>query len=215
MPAFHRLVIGGIAAACWVLALGFIVFAMNVMRAPGGLPEKADGIVVLTGGQLRIKEAAELLKQNLGGRLLISGVNTQTGQSDLIRISGLDAKKFQCCVDLGYTALDTTGNASETRTWATANQYKSLIVVTSNYHMPRSLVELSRVLPDTKLIPHAVTPVTFNHEAWWLSPITARNLVAEYLKFLPSAARFALNRAFAPFEAGSMAEVKNAQDRRS
>jgi uncharacterized SAM-binding protein YcdF (DUF218 family) len=200
-----KILAGVTAVVLWAAALGFVLFAANVMRTPVHASEKADGIVVLTGGQSRIKEGARLLKDGYGARLLISGVNTRTGQGDLIRISGLDAKTFNCCVDLGYTALNTIGNASETQTWAKANGYRSLIVVTSNYHMPRTLVELSRTLPDILFIPHTVTPDTFDTEAWWLSPVTMRNLVAEYIKFLPSAARFALHRAVTPFDGGSVA----------
>lgn len=200
------------AAVLWTGVLGFVLFAANVMRPPVTAEEKADGIVVLTGGQQRIAEGARLLKSGYGARLLISGVNTRTGQSDLIRLSGLDAKMFNCCVDLGYTALNTIGNASETQTWANAHQYRSLIVVTSNYHMPRTLVELSRTLPHVRLVPHIVTPATFDTEAWWLSPVTMRNLFAEYVKFLPSAARFALHRAATPFDSGSIATANGAHD---
>ncbi len=196
-----------LAAVLWAGALGFVLFAANVMRTPVSADDKADAIVVLTGGQSRIKEGARLLKDGYGARLLISGVNTRTSQGDLIRLSGLDPKKFDCCVDLGYTALNTIGNASETQAWANANRYRSLIVVTSNYHMPRTLVELSRTLPEVRFIPHTVTPDTFDTEAWWLSPVTMRNLVAEYVKFLPSAARFALHRAVAPFDSGSVANA--------
>jgi len=200
------------AAVLWGGALGFVLFAASVMRTPVAANEKADAIVVLTGGQQRIEESARLLKDGYGARLLISGVNTRTGQSDLIRLSGLDAATFNCCVDLGYTALDTIGNASETQTWANAHRYRSLIVVTSNYHMPRTLVELSRTLPNVRLIPHVVTPTTFDTEAWWLSPVTMRNLVAEYVKFLPSAARFAFHRVVTPFDNGSIATVNGAHD---
>jgi uncharacterized SAM-binding protein YcdF (DUF218 family) len=204
-----------LAAALWAGAAGFVVFAAFVMRTPVAAVDKADGIVVLTGGQSRIKEGARLLKDGYGQRMLISGVNTQTGQSDLIRLSGLDSGSFNCCVDLGYTALNTTGNASETQTWADAHNYRSLIIVTSNYHMPRSLVELSRAMPETRLIPHTVTPTVFDTEAWWLSPVTMRNLVAEYVKFLPSAARFALHRVLTPFENGSVAAVDGARQPKS
>jgi uncharacterized SAM-binding protein YcdF (DUF218 family) len=200
-----------LATALWAGAVGFVVFAAFVMRTPVSAVAKADGIVVLTGGQSRIKEGARLLKDGYGQRMLISGVNMQTGERDLIRLSGLDRGSFDCCVDLGYTALNTTGNASETQTWANAHRYRSLIIVTSNYHMPRSLVELSRALPETRLIPHTVTPATFETEVWWLSPVTMRNLVAEYVKFLPSAARFALHRVLTPFENGSVAAVEGAR----
>jgi uncharacterized SAM-binding protein YcdF (DUF218 family) len=195
--------------------LGFALFTFNVMHAPVASAEKADGIVVLTGGQSRIKEGARLLKDGYGSRLLISGVNAKTGEADIIRLSGLDAQIFGCCVDLGYTALDTTGNASETLTWARANRYRSLIVVTSNYHMPRTLVELSRAMPGVRLIPHAVTPAGFETQSWWRSPLALRNLVAEYVKFLPSAARLALHRAVNPFESGPFATIDPNLDRKT
>ncbi len=203
------------AAVLWGGVLGFVLFAASVMRTPVVADEKADAIVVLTGGEQRIKESARLLKDGYGARLLISGVNTRTGQSDLIRVSGIDAKTFNCCVDLGYTALNPIGNASETQTWATAHRYRSLIVVTTNYHMPRTLVELSRTLPNVRLIPHIVTPTAFDTEAWWLSPVTMRNLIAEYVKFLPSAARFALHRVVTPFDSGSIATANGAHDPRT
>lgn len=187
------------AAVLWAAVLGFVLFSANVMRTPIAADQKADAIVVLTGGQLRIQEGVRLLKDGYGSRLLISGVNTKTGQADLIRITGLDPTTFECCVDLGYTALDTIGNASEIRTWADANRFRSLVIVTSNYHMPRTLVELSRTLSHLRIIPHTVTPTVFDTEAWWLSPLTMRNLVAEYVKFLPSAARYALHWASSPF----------------
>jgi uncharacterized SAM-binding protein YcdF (DUF218 family) len=195
--------------------LGFALFAASVMRTPAAADEKADGIIVLTGGQSRIKEGARLLKDGYGSRLLISGVNARTGQADLIRLSGLDAQMFTCCVDLGYTALDTIGNASEAHTWARANGYRSLVVVTSNYHMPRTLVELSRAMPDVRLIPHAVTPAGFETQTWWWSPLAMRNLVAEYVKFLPSAARLALQLAVTPFERGSVATANGNNDRKT
>lgn len=194
-----------LATVLWAVALGFLVFAANVMGTPVSANVKADGIVVMTGGQSRIKEAVRLLKEGYGRRLLISGVNPRTGQSDLIRLTDLDKQTFSCCVDLGYTALNTIGNAAETQTWAAAHGYRSLIVVTSNYHMPRTLVELARIAPDVQLQPHTVTPVAFDTQAWWLSPVTMRNLVAEYVKFLPSAARYALHRVIAPSEGGSLA----------
>lgn len=200
------------AVVLWAGVFGFVLFAANVMRAPVAASERADGIVVLTGGQSRIKEAARLLTEGYGARLLISGVNTRTGEAELIRLTGLDARTFGCCVDLGYTALNTIGNASETQTWANAHQYRSLVVVTSNYHMPRTLVELSRTLPNVRLIPHVVTPATFDTDAWWLSPVTMRNLVAEYVKFLPSAARFALHRVVTPFDNGSIAAASGTRD---
>ncbi len=187
--------------------LGFIAFAVIVMRTPGPTLAKADGIVVLTGGDTRILEGARLLREGHGGRLLISGVNRHTGRQDLIRISGLGEQQFNCCVDIGYSALNTIGNADETRTWAEAMRFDTLIVVTSSYHMPRSIAELARELPNTTLIAHPVQPPGFTEGAWWLRPRTARVLVSEYLKFLPAAARYAATRVMGPWDESSIAET--------
>ena len=101
----------------------------------------------------------------------------------------MDHKDFICCVDLGYEALDTVGNADETRNWANTNGYRKLIVVTSSYHMPRSLAELALVMPDVEFVAHTVTPRSFPDSGWWLSVATTRVLLSEYLKYLPAMAR--------------------------
>ena len=115
-------VIAALAAAA--LAFGFVMFATSIMRGPLGGGQSADGIVVLTGGDNRIVEGARLLKEGRGKRLLISGVNRITRREDVEAVTGLDHKAFTCCVDLGYEALDTVGNADEARTWANANGYQ-------------------------------------------------------------------------------------------
>jgi uncharacterized SAM-binding protein YcdF (DUF218 family) len=209
MPKFMQALKFLAAAAFAAFALGFVAFVGVVMRAPQGTETKADGIVVLTGGDVRILEGARLLREGRGDRLLISGVNRHTGRQDLIRISGLGEQQFNCCVDLGYAALDTIGNADEARLWAEAMRYDSLIVVTSSYHMPRSIAELARELPNTTLIAHPVQPPGFRDGAWWLRPRTARMLFSEYVKFIPAAARYAASRVM-PWEENSVATVPKA-----
>ena len=194
MKSVARALVFFAALTAAILAFGFVIFATSVMRDPLGGTETADGIVVLTGGDNRIVEGAKLLAEGRGKRLLISGVNRRTTREDVQRISGLDYKAFTCCVDLGYDALDTVGNADETRTWANSNNYKKLIVVTSSYHMPRGLAELSLAMPDKKLVPHAVTPRSFPEGGWWLHVATTRVLLSEYLKYLPAAARLKAQR---------------------
>lgn len=191
----RSIVIVAACAAC-ALVFGFMLFATSVMReqAPAPSTAGADGIVVLTGAAARISAGAELLKQGHGKRLLISGVNRITTKHDIERLSGLDHKSFTCCVDLGYEALDTVGNADETRTWANANNYHKLIIVTSSYHMPRALAELALAMPNAELIAHTVTPKDFPESGWWLSVRTTRYLLSEYLKYLPAAARLATQR---------------------
>ena len=194
MQSIARALIYVAALAVAALAFGFVIFATSVMRDPLGSSDIADGIVVLTGGDYRIVEGARLLVEGRAKRLLITGVNRKTSREDVHRISGLDHQKFTCCVDLGYEALDTVGNADETRTWANANGYRSLIVVTSSYHMPRSLAELALAMPGRTLIPHAVTPRSFPESGWWLHVATTRLLLSEYLKYLPARARLSAQR---------------------
>jgi uncharacterized SAM-binding protein YcdF (DUF218 family) len=183
----------GVSASAFVF--GFVLFATYATRDVPVAPPRADAIVVLTGGAQRIEAGARLLDRGYGARLLISGVNTLNSREDVYRLTGLsDPSKFACCVDLGYTALDTVGNAEEAMRWATTRGYRSLIVVTASYHMPRSLAELSRFLPDTKLIAYPVLPRTWQREPWYLSPQAIRVLVFEYLKYMPAAVRVAAVR---------------------
>jgi uncharacterized SAM-binding protein YcdF (DUF218 family) len=184
---------------------GFIVFAGSIKHAAPTSLEPADGIVVLTGGPLRLSAAARLLGQGLGRRLLISGANHLTTRDDLFRSSGLTHALFDCCVDIGYSAHDTSGNAEEAKAWVDAHHFARLIVVTSSYHMPRSLTELGRALPEIALIPYPVVPRTFRIERWWTEVATIRLLFTEYLKFIPSAARFGVARFFRQWESDALA----------
>lgn len=196
-----RTIVSAAAMGFWLFGLGFVLFATSVMREPQRQDVTADGIVVLTGGQTRIAEAARLLQEGRGQRLLISGVNQKIGRASLLKLSGLKDETFTCCVDLGYAALDTVGNAAETQRWAEALRYGRLIVVTASYHMPRSLAELARAMPDVELIPHPVKPEGLRRTLWWLDVKVTRLIVSEYLKFLPAAARLALARGVAPWHA--------------
>ena len=175
-------------------ACGFVLFAGAVARYAPAPNQNGDAIVVLTGGDLRLGEGARLLREGRGARLLISGVNRQTSREDLKRVSGLPDRLFSCCVDIDYAAHTTSDNANETRAWAEARRLKRLIVVTSSYHMPRSLTELRRTLPGVTLVPHPVFSHKLQTNRWWTDFYTARVLFSEYVKFLPSAARYAVAR---------------------
>jgi uncharacterized SAM-binding protein YcdF (DUF218 family) len=203
MTKSKRIMIGGAGAVLWLLVFGFVMFATSVMREPAVSKSRADGIVVLTGGQTRIAEGSRLLKEGWGERLLISGVNPQTRRATLQRLSGLEKQKFACCVDVD-NAADTVGNAAETRKWSNALNYNRLIIVTASYHMPRSLAELARAMPDKELIPHPVVPKNLRRNAWWLDPWITRLLLSEYVKFLPAAARLAFVRALDPWSPGAV-----------
>ncbi len=207
MSSLRRALIFGVVGTVSLLALGFVLFASVVTRFPADNNPHADGIVVLTGEGMRIAEGARLLDEGRAGRMLISGVFRKTGKKALLEISGLPEDKFDCCVDIGYAALDTVGNASETRAWAASHGYDSLIVVTASYHMPRSLAELSLALPATELIPHPVVPNNFPPSRWWLHASVTRTLISEYFKFLPTAAHFTIARLLRSTQPSSVAEV--------
>lgn len=185
--------IAGLAVAA--LILGFLLFANHVTREPIPVTTRADGIVVLTGEGFRIKEGVRLLNEGRAGKLLISGVNPKISAAQLGRLTGLSETQFNCCVTLGYQAMTTLGNASETLNWARSRDLDSLIIVTSSYHMPRSLAELSLAMPQTRLIPHEVLPDQFRNRVWWLNFDAVRVLASEYLKFIPSIARLGVKRA--------------------
>jgi uncharacterized SAM-binding protein YcdF (DUF218 family) len=207
MKQWLRAMVLGTGAVVALLALGFILFAAVVTRPPAPADPHADGIVVLTGESRRIAEGARLLKEGRAERMLISGVFRRTGKQALMRISGLPEQKFDCCVDIGYAALDTAGNADETRAWAAERRYATLIVVTASYHMPRSLAELSLALPTTRLIPHPIVTKGFPERRWWLNPSVTRVLLSEYLKFLPAAAYLTVARLWRSSNSSSLAEM--------
>jgi uncharacterized SAM-binding protein YcdF (DUF218 family) len=154
-------------------------------------PRKTDGIVALTGGPARLDEAAILLADGQGQRLLISGVNPETSAEAIQQTLNLPPALFGCCVDLGREATDTVGNARETATWAARHQFHSLRVVTFAAHMPRSLVELRAALPeDVELLAHPVLTERVRPANWAAHPSAALSLAHEFSKYVVSLVRW-------------------------
>jgi uncharacterized SAM-binding protein YcdF (DUF218 family) len=181
------------AVVILVLTVGFLWFAFNIATDEPQLTGKADGIVVLTGAASRIPDAIELLAADRGQRLLITGVHRATSAKEIARLTPLYSKFFTCCIDLDKSALNTFGNALETRRWAREHNFNSLVVVTSNWHMPRAMAELSHQLPDATLIAFPVQSEKVKTEPWWQNLDTARFLFAEYLKYLFALTRMSLD----------------------
>jgi uncharacterized SAM-binding protein YcdF (DUF218 family) len=175
-----KLVVLGILA----LVLGFAGFIWLLPSQEITLDRNADGIVVLTGGTSRVADALELLASGRGKRLLITGVNPGTTTGDIARQTVDYGRLLNCCVDLDYSALNTLGNAVQARRWAITHDFKSLIVVTSAYHMPRALAELAHQLPDAALIPFPVVSDRLRIEPWWSNSETTKLVLSEYLKYL-------------------------------
>lgn len=182
----------GAALACAIALAGFVGFVRMVPDPQQSAPERGDGIVALTGGSERLSDALRLLASGRGRRLLISGVNPETSERELARAQPDYAAFARCCVDLGRRALNTAGNAVEARRWAETHGFRSLIVVTSGYHMPRTLMELNREMPDVDLIPYAVVTDRLRGGPWWRDWATARLMVGEYVKYVAALVRVRL-----------------------
>ncbi|MEN3931628.1 YdcF family protein [Microvirga sp. W0021] len=184
MRWLKRIFLALIAIAFIGIVAGFFGYVRTVQSYNMHTDVRGDAVVTLTGGAQRIDEALQILARGGAKRMLISGVNEQTTRDEIIRLNPSYASLFLCCVDLDYRARNTIGNAIQARYWANEHGFKTLIIVTSNYHMPRTLVELGHVMPKLEKIPYAVAAGSIKTEGWWSDATTMRLLVSEYLKYL-------------------------------
>ena len=183
-----------ILALMWLV--GLFVFAERVRGfTPAEDPSRADAIVALTGPSAeRVNVAIRLLENDKGDRVLISGVNREVRRQELRALTPGSNRLFNCCVDLGFEAMDTIGNAQEIAAWARDKGYTRLIVVTSDYHMPRSMVEIRSAYPGVELTPYAVETPSLDNSGWWKAAVTARRMTLEYMKYLAALGRAAWTR---------------------
>lgn len=184
---------------------GFFAFVGQVERQASPITDqpKADAIVVLTGGRARLDAAVGLLAEGSGERLLISGVHSDISEAALREALGVSQRLYDCCIDIDREALDTTGNATGSARWARDNGYSSLIIVTNDYHVPRSMLEMRRTLPELVLTAYPVV-----NESGSASDLTAlvdryRVLVGEYAKYLVAYARAPISRPNLAFHAAN------------
>jgi len=174
-----------------VWATGLLAFAARVdSLTPADEPAPADGIVSLTGGSgERITQGVRLLEDGKGRRLLISGVGQHVTRSQLQTIVGAAKPLFDCCVDLGFQAANTLGNARETAAWARAHHFRRLILVTADYHMPRARLELRAAMPEAIIEPYPVATSELKAGDWWKTGASAQRMILEYSKYLAVLAR--------------------------
>lgn len=172
-------------------AVGLLAFTARIERStPAPQPPTADAIVALTGNAtVRITTAVKLLEEGKGERLLVSGVNRQASAADIRGVSKATRALFACCVQLGFEAADTKGNARETAAWVSHEGYKSLIVVTADYHMPRAMLELRGAMPGVTLTPYPIKTEEIDATRWWKTSLQARRMLVEYSKYLAVFAR--------------------------
>ena len=177
--------LGAALAVLAVLWLGGLVwFAESIPEAQGDPDETTDAIVVLTGGSQRLQAGLRLLAAGKAKKLFISGVHPGVEVASLLRSVGQAPETVPCCVVLGHAADNTLGNALETDAWMRQEHFHSIRLVTSNYHMRRALLEFSRAMPETRVVPNPVFPEAVKQERWWASRRTLELILGEYDKYL-------------------------------
>lgn len=165
------------AAVLLAWALGFLWFAMALPQPAGDL--RTDAVIVPTGSAGRIPHGLEVLDQGLAREMLVTGVDREVKPEEFATEFDVSSRRMKCCVTLGFTAEDTSGNAEETAAWVREHKIKTLRLVTADWHMRRTATELARTLPgDVSVVRDAVP----SHPSMGL-------LFIEYQKFLASSAR--------------------------
>jgi len=189
LPVLLRLLTGAIAAAfvLWLAGLGWFLY--QGLAASGDAAAATDAIVVLTGGRFRLESGIDLLEAHRARKLFISGVNQHVDRAALLRVLGPLPDSASCCIVLGHDAADTYGNARETAEWMQREGYRSLRLVTSWYHIPRSRLEFERAMPETTVVLHPVFPIHIAEESWGERAEVVPLVVREYGKYLAALAR--------------------------
>lgn len=171
---------------CWLGGLGIFLWRMNSLSTPS--LERTDAIVVLTGGSLRVEHGFALLGEGLADALFISGVGKQVTLEELLAEYGnLRARERiaagQAEVVLDHRANSTMTNAAEAAQFIRARGFHSVRLVTSNYHMPRSVLEFRAALPEVTLLPDTVYPEALRGRSWWQEPATRQLVLVEFHKY--------------------------------
>jgi len=169
--------------------IGFLWFTTLLPTEVVSDPRPTDAIVVLTGGSDRLGVALDLLSEDKGKKLFVSGVYRGVDVRQLLDLSQHSPADLSCCVVLGYEADNTRGNAIETAAWMKEQGFTSLRLVTATYHIPRSLLEFRRLMPTIEIVQHPVFPEHFKRENWWMWPGSSTLLITEYTKYLVALVR--------------------------
>ena len=163
---------------------GLVLFIINIPTSPSGDIRAADGVVVYTGGSNRLPSGLALLEKGVGKRLLISGVYQATSREQLAEMWTGAPEGFDCCVDLGRAAQSTRGNAAELKNWASNHGFKKIILVTSDFHMPRAIVETRRLSPGLEIVAYPASSGILNDDGKPRDLAAWKVLAAEYTKYL-------------------------------
>ena len=157
---------------------------------------ESPNIVILTGGTNRIKDGLKIIQdfknsKNINYKILVSGTGMGFTKSSLKKKLGpnFNSQLIQCCIDLDGVSKNTLTNASETFKWTNKNDIKEFILITSNYHMPRAILEFKNVMPNLKIYTYAITPKKHDIKNWLGSYHTFSLVFTEYCKFIVAGLR--------------------------
>lgn len=185
-----RIAAVAVLAVAFAFVAGFAAFVSTISKADmPGPPPNADAVVVLTGGAGRVVEGIDLLSAGHAKKLFVSGVDRGVDVAALLTAARRGPAGIECCIALGHGADDTAGNAAETARWMAAEGFASLLLVTTDWHMPRSLIEFRRAMPKATIVPRSVPSPTVHVADWWRWPGSTQLLAGEYIKVLAALAR--------------------------
>lgn len=182
----------GLLAIAW--GAGFYFFVKQLPRPPQKPPVQNENVIVLTGGGgARIKAAMQVFAEGERNRMLISGVNPAVSRDSIASLWPGSPDKFDCCIDLGREARSTFGNALEARDWINLHEYESILLVTSEFHMPRAILELKMQSPNTIITAYPVRSAGFSENGFPKSAESWRQVAGEYSKYLIARLRALFN----------------------
>ena len=171
-------------------------FKKNILSLTKYNNIESPNIVILTGGANRIKDGLKIIEdfknsKNINYKILVSGTGIGFTKSSLKKKLGpnFNSQLIQCCIDLDGVSKNTLTNASETFKWTSKNDIKEFILITSNYHMPRAILEFKNVMPNLKIYTYAITPKKHDIENWLSSYQTFSLVFTEYCKFIIASLR--------------------------
>lgn len=175
-----------------IWAVGLLWFIAAIPTEAEAPETQADAIVVLTGGSERLSEGLSLLKQGQGKTLFISGVGDGVTLEEVFPHGSYVPEELEVLrahIALGFVARNTHGNATEVAEWMTQQRYHSMVLVTSQYHFPRSILEIRKTLPEVTIYAHPVASPYVKLDSWWQYPGTAALLATEYHKYVVTCIR--------------------------
>jgi uncharacterized SAM-binding protein YcdF (DUF218 family) len=195
----HNLIWVGFITASVIAVGDFVLFAQRAASTVAGPPStapKVDLIVALTGGSRdRLETGYALLAARAAPELLVSGVNPTVPEADVLALMGVPAEGAACCITLGRTAHTTQGNAEEIAAHIAdrASPVRSVLIVTDDYHLPRSLALIRPVLSGVEVLGWPTRSSRVDPSAWWASARSLRNMALEWAKYRAVLVNQALN----------------------